>query len=182
MAISPAGLPGPARSTSPSIPCAGNGWPRKRRAAPLARGGPQPSPPTRDPAPRRTITPGTAAMLVPARPQPMSDPGGVLGMNDAARALGVSRRALQEIIKRHPFYMLNGRAKLFDEQDRQDIKDALRGEARELWASKSAAAKGRATGSSAAPSAAATWKKLRGRLTRPRRSHPHPARSRDPRT
>ena len=49
-------------------------------------------------------------MLVPARPQPMSDPGGVLGMNDAARALGVSRRALQEIIKRHPFYMLNGRA------------------------------------------------------------------------
>ena len=38
-------------------------------------------------------------------------------MEEAAEHLRVSRRTLQELIKRHPFYRSAGRRKLFTETD-----------------------------------------------------------------
>ena len=46
----------------------------------------------------------------------MSDPPSlpaVYTMNEAAARLRISRRALQELVRKHPFYALNGRKKLF---------------------------------------------------------------------
>jgi hypothetical protein len=48
-----------------------------------------------------------------------------LSMDEAAGALGVSRRALQEILKRHPHYYPNGKRKLFTEADIAAISRAM---------------------------------------------------------
>jgi excisionase family DNA binding protein len=60
----------------------------------------------------------------------MSEQPGTLGpiytMNEAAARMRISRRALQELIKRHPFYFPNGRRKLFTEDDLANLVAALR--------------------------------------------------------
>lgn len=50
----------------------------------------------------------------------------ILTMDEAAERLRISRRALQEILKDHPFYFQNGRRKLFTEGDIASIIEALR--------------------------------------------------------
>ena len=50
-------------------------------------------------------------------------------MDEAANELRISRRALQELIKRHPFYYQNGCRKLFEETDIANLRLAMRGEA-----------------------------------------------------
>jgi hypothetical protein len=51
-----------------------------------------------------------------------------LDMDEAAEELRVSRRAFQDILKRHPFYYPNGRRKLFTEKDIEAIQRGLREE------------------------------------------------------
>lgn len=48
-----------------------------------------------------------------------------LTMDEAAAELRVSRRALQDILKRHPFYYPNGRRKLFTEADIEAIRHLI---------------------------------------------------------
>lgn len=50
-------------------------------------------------------------------------------MQEAAGELRVSRRKLQEIVKRHPHYYPNGHKKLFTEDDLEAIVAGLRREA-----------------------------------------------------
>lgn len=57
-------------------------------------------------------------------------------MNEAAAALGVSRRALQELVKRHPRYYANGNRKLFEESDIVALRFAMRQAATEQRAKK----------------------------------------------
>lgn len=52
-------------------------------------------------------------------------------MDEAAKLLRISRRSLQEIVKRHPFYYPNGRRKLFQESDIANLREAMRSEANE---------------------------------------------------
>ncbi|WP_420578823.1 hypothetical protein [Oceaniradius stylonematis] len=62
-------------------------------------------------------------------------------MAGAAARLGVSRRQLQTIIKRHPHYYANGNRKLFTEGDIGAIMKGLRDEARVAAARKAADAR-----------------------------------------
>ena len=50
-------------------------------------------------------------------------------MQEAAELLRISRRALQELIKRHAFYYVNGKRKLFEESDILRLRGAMRREA-----------------------------------------------------
>src|SRR5262245_62547040 len=52
--------------------------------------------------------------------------GRIFSLEEAAAHLRVSRRALQEIIKRHPFYAKNGRVYLFSESDVLNIWEGMR--------------------------------------------------------
>lgn len=51
-----------------------------------------------------------------------------VGMDEAARHLGLSRRTLTEVIKRHPFYSRGGRANVFYAGDLEKLRRALREE------------------------------------------------------
>jgi len=52
-------------------------------------------------------------------------------MEEAAEALGMCRRNLQDLVKKYPFYYPNGRRKLFEEKDIDALRTALRREAEE---------------------------------------------------
>jgi len=47
-------------------------------------------------------------------------------MQEAADVLRMSRRALQDVIKRHPYYYPVGRRKVFTSEDVERIRAALR--------------------------------------------------------
>jgi hypothetical protein len=49
-------------------------------------------------------------------------------MNEAARWLRISRRRLQELIKRYPFYYMNRTRKLFGEGDLEALRASMRRE------------------------------------------------------
>src|SRR5512146_110976 len=49
-----------------------------------------------------------------------------LDMNQAAVALGISRRALQDLVASHPHYYINGNRKLFEESDIAALRFAMR--------------------------------------------------------
>src|SRR5690606_24172413 len=77
-------------------------------------------------------------------------------MDEAAQLCGMSRRVFQEFIKRHPYYRLAGkRRKVFYREDIEQLKEAMR--------CRSGSEGGRAPriGTSAAPSAAHLWKRVR---------------------
>ena len=52
-------------------------------------------------------------------------------MDEAAGVLRISRRSLQDLVKRHHFYYPNGRRKLFTESDITALREAMRREAEE---------------------------------------------------
>ena len=56
--------------------------------------------------------------------------GRVFKFAEAAKHLGVTRRSLQEIVKKHPHYALNGTRKLFSESDVLLIWEGMRSESR----------------------------------------------------
>lgn len=114
-------------------------------------------------------------------------PARLLTMDEAARELAVSRRALQDLVKRHPHYVANGRRKLFTAGDIDALIAAMRHEAAIQRAEEEARRQRRAkkqcrTGSSrpgrgappigmsAAPIAGHTWSDLQARLAARRRS------------
>ena len=47
-------------------------------------------------------------------------------MEECAKRLHISRRTLQELVKRHPYYMEAGRRKLFAKIDFERLQEALR--------------------------------------------------------
>jgi hypothetical protein len=49
-----------------------------------------------------------------------------VGMEDAARALGVSRRKLVDLVKAHPLYEVRGQKKIFYPEHIDGIRRALR--------------------------------------------------------
>lgn len=55
-----------------------------------------------------------------------SPPDKVYTMEEAAARLRISRRALQELVKRFPFYALNGNRKLFSEEDLGALWESMR--------------------------------------------------------
>lgn len=46
-----------------------------------------------------------------------------VGMDDAARQLGLSRRTLTDLIKRHPYYSRGGRQNIFYPEDIQKLRE-----------------------------------------------------------
>lgn len=52
--------------------------------------------------------------------------GQIFTMVEAADALHISRRALQELVKVHPHYALNGHKKLFSEDDIKALWECMR--------------------------------------------------------
>ena len=52
--------------------------------------------------------------------------GRIFTFDEAAKGLGVSKRSLQEIVKRHPHYARNGRVYLFCENDIRLIWEGMR--------------------------------------------------------
>src|SRR6185295_14014498 len=50
-------------------------------------------------------------------------------MNEGASILRVSRRKLQDLIKDHPHFYLNGNRKLFSESDIVALREAMRAQA-----------------------------------------------------
>lgn len=52
--------------------------------------------------------------------------GPIYTMDEAAAALRMSRRAFQDLIKKHRHYHLNGHKKLFDTADLEALWDAMR--------------------------------------------------------
>src|SRR5690606_5214411 len=92
-------------------------------------------------------------------------------MNEAAETLRVSRRAFQDILKRHPFYYPNGRRKLFTEADIEAIRRGLREEERcRLNLSRQGRAKVRTTVSGARTSGS-TLTELQELLSKRQRSN-----------
>lgn len=56
-----------------------------------------------------------------------NDPlGEILDIVQAAKALNISRRSLQELVKLHPHYALNGNRKLFSQSDIKKLWEAMR--------------------------------------------------------
>jgi len=55
--------------------------------------------------------------------------GTIFTMEEAAEELHISRRALQDLIKLHPHYALNGHRKLFSESDIRALWEAMRAHA-----------------------------------------------------
>ena len=52
--------------------------------------------------------------------------GPIYTMVEAAKALRISRRSLQDLVRLHPCYFLNGRRKLFTERDLTSLIEAMR--------------------------------------------------------
>ena len=65
--------------------------------------------------PRRTNAKRTCASALEYCAPPSGSLELAFNMDEAAKFLRISRRSLQEIVKRHPFYYPNGRRKLFQE-------------------------------------------------------------------
>jgi hypothetical protein len=63
--------------------------------------------------------------------QPAAPLGNVYTLNEAAAKLRVSRRAMQDIIVRLPFYSKNGRVYLFSDDDIMKIWEGMREESNE---------------------------------------------------
>lgn len=49
-----------------------------------------------------------------------------VGMNEAARHLGMSKRTLTELIKKHPYYSRGGRANVFYADDLDKLRRVIR--------------------------------------------------------
>lgn len=97
-------------------------------------------------------------------------------MDEAAGELRISRRALQDLVKRHEFYYPNGRRKLFTESDISALRAAMRQEAEETRERKKCRSNssGRAPGRpriglSGAPTSGSMWTEAQRRLTELRR-------------
>lgn len=96
--------------------------------------------------------------------------GKVHTMDEAAAALRISRRALHDIVKRHPFYFLNGSRKLFTASDLVKLTEALRPDPTPCRSSSSRPARGsRQTIESGAPTLASAWTKAQAALSKPSR-------------
>ena len=92
-----------------------------------------------------------------------NDPiGRIYTFEEAAEKLHVSKRSLQDIIKRHPHYAKNGRVYLFCENDIQLIWGGMR------CHSSSQSEAGPSIGISVAPSEAKVFSKLLEQTTKPR--------------
>lgn len=63
--------------------------------------------------------------------QPATPLGNVYSLNEAAAKLRMSRRAMQDMIKRLPFYSKNGRVYLFSDDDIMKIWEGMREESNE---------------------------------------------------
>ena len=88
-------------------------------------------------------------------------------MDEAAELIHVSRRSMQEIVKRHPFYYVNGHKKLFTEADIAAIVTGLRQEALPCPSPSNRHAKAsRQTGRSAAPTSASAWTRAQELLSK----------------
>lgn len=86
----------------------------------------------------------------------------LMTMDEAAEVLRVSRRSLQEIIKRHPFYVPNGNRKLFTEADLMAILAGLRREVEQCRSSSSLPAMAkRRTGRSEEHTLESAWTRAR---------------------
>lgn len=90
-----------------------------------------------------------------------------LTMKEAAAELRVSRRQLQRIIARFPFFYSNGRIKLFTAADIERIREGLRNEG-----SRSPTARTRTIGTSLEPSPERALQKVRELLAKKRRKTP----------
>jgi hypothetical protein len=106
----------------------------------------------------------------------------VFTMDETAEKLRVSRTAMQDIVKRHPYYFANGHKKLFTEQHVLMIIDGLESETRRKCLSSSSPQKKAAPRSIAfaEPTSNDTWIELQRRLTKPKRgasSRPSPSKS-----
>lgn len=98
-----------------------------------------------------------------------------LDMNGTAEALGVSRRALQSIIQRFPYFYANGRKKLFTLDDVEKIRNAMRAEAQQAMEQKQCHSKqsrqeqeNRPIGPFEERIAGSMWKEAQKRLTQNR--------------
>lgn len=87
----------------------------------------------------------------------------ILTMNEAAERLRISRRSLQDLIKKHPHYAANGRKKLFSESDLTALWEAMR------CHSSSLGAETRGTGTFAVPSEARLYSRARELTAKKRR-------------
>ncbi len=99
-------------------------------------------------------------------------------MNEAAGRLRVSRRALQELVKRYPHYFSNGRRKLFTEEDLIALVATLR-ESRPLYQSTSLKSVTRAAGHAKRREGCAMWSEAQGRLAKLRQKRPRQGTRRD---
>jgi hypothetical protein len=104
-------------------------------------------------------------------------------MADAAKLVPMCRRKLQDFIKRHPFYYLNGTRKLFTASDINAIRAAMRQEAEEdrerakqclSSLSRHVRAK-RPSIPSVAPTSGPIWTEARRRLTELRQGSSSPS-------
>ncbi len=102
---------------------------------------------------------------MPAADQSAGPIGRIYSMDEAAAELHISRRALQDLIKTHPHYALNGHKKLFSETDIRALWEAMRCPSN---SSRPSRAK-RQTGTSAARTSDDMWKRAQERLSKPSR-------------
>ena len=97
-------------------------------------------------------------------------------MDEAAAWLRISRRALQDLVKRHPFYFTNGNRKLFGEGDLIALREAMRREGEKCRSSSSRHVPARRrTTMSGGRTSADLWTELHGLLKGGSRSGNLPA-------
>lgn len=99
-----------------------------------------------------------------AQPDAMCSIGRIYTMDEAAAQLRMSRRAFQELIKRHPAYAQTGKRKLFSEAHLQALWGAME------CHSSSSAGPAPITGTSGAPSEASLFLRARALTTKARRN------------
>ena len=90
--------------------------------------------------------------------------GRIYTMDEVAQAMRMSRRSLQELLKKHPYYHRNGHKKLFRQADIEALWEAIR------CPSNSSGAPAPTTGTYAAPSEASLYLRARALTDRTRRS------------
>jgi excisionase family DNA binding protein len=86
----------------------------------------------------------------------------LLTLDEVAARFRVSRRTMQEHVKRYPFYRTLGRRKLFTEADVNHLYEVLE------CPSNSSNGMVAGSGTSSAPSAASLWTRAQALLTEPR--------------
>ena len=89
-------------------------------------------------------------------------------MEEAARWLRISRRKLQDVVKRHPLYYPNGNRKLFAESDLVALREAIRRESCRSSSFRPARAK-RHSGPSVGHTSASMWTEAQSLLSKPKR-------------